>query len=559
MGRFGIRTYAGNWAEPVAGVRPLLKKDKTRVSAAILAIVVTACVPGLSSFWLALPLLAIPLLVLAAARVPGSHTGVRVLAVVPFGFVAVLFTPWTMPEPREEVLGLSYSIPGLHFAVMVLAKLIAAALWLSYLTATTPVPRFLKVLRDLRVPGLLVDILEGTVRYLGVLAAEGKQMLLSCRLRATSTREGNAGIFTILRRRFARVGTLVAGLFLRTLRRAERCAEARASRELPEDDDGAGAGSVTNEDIKNEILVEGLSYRYPGATANALSGVTLNIPRGKRIAILGANGAGKTTLLLHLNGVLPVQSGRVLVGGLEVNPKHLRTIRGRVGMVFQNPDDQVFAATVFDDVRFGPEQAGHDEETCDRMARDALEAVGLWSQRESAPFSLSQGQRKRAAIAGVLAAGSNILLFDEPMASLDPAGKNEIQVLLNDLQAAGKTLVVATHDVDFAAAWADGVILMDSGQVMAVGSPALLVSETAMQVAGLALPLVSRPFEQLRPLLKRGGLGLDRLPVNTEEAFAWLKYHFVETARDNNGTPLPRIADKVPASEGHDPAIVSDD
>jgi len=557
MGRFGIRTYAGNWAEPVGGVRPLVKCDRARVFVMILATAVTASVPALSALWFAIPLVAAPLLLLAVARVPVSHTGVRVLAVVPFGLITALFIPWTMEGPRGEAFGLSYSIPGLHFTAMVTAKLIAAALWLSFLTATTPVPRLLAALRGLRVPGLLVDILEGTIRYLVVLAGEGKQMLLSCRLRSTSARAGKVGTLTILRRRFARIGSLVAGLFLRTLRRAERCAEAKASREIPPSRPGATDDTRPDEDTRNEILVEGLSYLYPGAATNALSGVTLNIPRGKRIAILGANGAGKTTLLLHLNGVLPVQSGRVLVGGLEINPKNLRTIRGRVGMVFQNPDDQVFAATVLEDVRFGPEQAGHDDATCDRLAWEAIRSVGLWSQRESAPFSLSQGQRKRAAIAGVLAAGSDILLFDEPMASLDPAGKNEIQVLLNDLQAAGRTLVVATHDVDFAAGWADGVILMDSGQVMAVGPPALLVSETAMQVAGLALPLVSRPFERLRPLLKRGNLGLDRLPVNVDEAFAWLRYHFVEKGAAGS-RPAPVKLQDPAGGESADPVIPAD-
>lgn len=528
MGRFGVRTYAGNWAETVAGVRPLLKDDRHRVFLVILLIAAGAAAPASGPLWLTWPLLVIPLLVLIAARVPASHAAVRILAVLPFGILAVLFTPWTMEGDRSEFFGIRYSVAGLLFTTMVTVKLIASALWLSFLTATTPVPRLLAALRGLRVPELLVDILESTIRYLGVVAREGKQILLSCRLRTPPEVGLSVSALTRMRRRFARTGSLVAGLFLRTLRRAERCADARASRELPGGSEDPATENPGADKGKNEIFVEGVSYQYPGSTANALSGVTLNIPRGKRIAILGANGAGKTTLLLHLNGVLPLQSGRVFVGGLEVNPKNLRYIRRRVGMVFQNPDDQVFSATVMEDVRFGPEQAGHDDAACDRIAEEALRSVGLWSQRESAPFSLSQGQRKRAAIAGVLATGSDILLFDEPMASLDPAGKNEIQVLLNDLQAAGRTLVVATHDVDFAASWADGIILMDAGQVMAVGPPALLVSETAMQVAGLALPLVSRPFERLRPLLKRGSLGLERLPVNVDEAFAWLKYHFVD-------------------------------
>jgi cobalt/nickel transport system ATP-binding protein len=225
-------------------------------------------------------------------------------------------------------------------------------------------------------------------------------------------------------------------------------------------------------------------------------------------------------------------------------------------MVFQNPDDQVFSATVLQDVRYGPEQAGHDEATCARLAEVALQSVGLWTLRDRAPFSLSQGQRKRAAIAGVLAAGSEILLFDEPMASLDPAGKDEIQVLLNDLHATGKTLVVATHDVDFAAAWADGVILMGGGQVVAMGAPDLLVNESVMTLAGLALPLVSRPFELLRPHLKHGDLGLKRLPASIAEAYSWLRYHFVEKGASQAATGKDRVtaesSGRPPATKGSD-------
>jgi cobalt transport protein ATP-binding subunit len=528
MGRFGIRNYAENWSEPVAGARPLIASDRARTGATLAAIALVSAVPTGAPLWIPPAGLILSVAVAFAARVPAREVWKRLAAVLPFGILAIGFVPWAMPGPRIDFAGLTLSQPGLRLAAVVTVKLVSVALLLSYLSATTPVPRLFAALRALRVPGVLVDILESTVRYLGTLAGEARQMMLSCRLRATVPVDDSLPVrWRRLVHRFSRFAALVAGLFLRTLKRGERCEVARASREIPPATDEITAGT----DARHEILIEGLCHAYPGSAENSLSGVTLNIPRGKRIAILGANGAGKTTLLLHLNGVLLAASGRVTVGGIEVTRSSLATIRRRVGMVFQNPDDQVFAPTVLQDVRYGPEQAGHDEATCESLAREALSAVGLWTLRDRAPFSLSQGQRKRAAIAGVLAAGSDILLFDEPMASLDPAGKDEIQVLLNDLHAAGKTLVVATHDVDFAAAWADGVILMGNGQVVAMGAPDLLVNEPVMTLAGLALPLVSRPFEQLRPFVKHERLGLERLPASVDEAFAWLRYHFVEKGR----------------------------
>ncbi len=549
MGRFGIRNYAENWSDPVAGARPLIASDRARTAATLATITLVSAVPAAAPPWVPAAGLLAASVVVVAARVPLRVAWKRVAAVLPFGLIAIGFVPWTMDGPRIEIAGLTFSQNGLRLAAVVSVKLVSVALLLSYLSATTPVPRLFASLRGLRIPGPLVDILESTVRYLGTLAGEARQMMLACRLRASSSVGGGTGSrWRRVRLRFTRLAALVAGLFLRTLKRSERCEAARASRELPP----VGEGNETGPDPRHEILIEGLYHAYPGAAENALSGVTVNIPRGKRIAILGSNGAGKTTLLLHVNGVLLAASGRVAVGGLEVTRANLATIRRRVGMVFQNPDDQVFAPTVLQDVRYGPEQAGHDEATCERLACEALTAVGLWTLRDRAPFSLSQGQRKRAAIAGVLAAGSDILLFDEPMASLDPAGKDEIQVLLNDLHVAGKTLVVATHDVDFAAAWADGVILMGNGQVVAMGAPDLLVNESVMTLAGLALPLVSRPFEQLRPFVKHERLGLERLPASVAEAFAWLHFHFVEKPRLRQG-PVRRL---IPESGENDRAEV---
>lgn len=525
MGRFGLSSDAMIWSRPDPNVRPLIASDPLRVFAVLSAIVATALLPRQPSWWTAVPALLVPLAFFALSRVEWKQVRDRLLAVAPFGFLAVFFLPWTGGAPHLRLLGMPLSQPGLLLAVGIFAKLAAIAVWLAYLTGTTPVPRLLSSLRVLRVPGPLVDILSATLRFLALFSREVKAMLLSCRLRSSPAAPRPTPWPVRLRRTLARLASLVAGLLIRVLKRSERCSLALASRTAGEGP--AGQDDDATEDHERGIEIQGLSFRYPGGKANALTGVSLTIPARSRIAILGANGAGKTTLLLHLNGVHLPQSGRVSIGGTEVTQSSLGRIRRRVGMVFQNPDDQVFAATVGEDVRYGPEQAGWDEERIEKVVTESLKAVGLAAERDTPPFCLSQGQRKRAAIAGVLASGAEILILDEPMASLDPAGKDEIHVLLNDLHAAGRTLVVATHDVDFAAAWADGVVLMDRGQIVAVGGPGLLVNEAAMNVAGLSLPLVSRPFDLLRPLVKNRDLGLERLPANISEAFAWLRRHFV--------------------------------
>lgn len=538
MGRFGLSSDAMLWSRPDSRVRPLISKDPLRVLFVFLAVFGTGLLPRQPVWWSVIPSLLVPLAFVALSRVEWKQVRDRVLAVVPFGFLAIMFLPWTGGGPHMHLWGLSFSRPGLLLAAGISVKLASIALWLAYLAGTTPVPRLLSALRVLRVPGPLVDILSATLRFLAVFSREVKTMLLSCRLRSSPMAESRVPWGLRLRRTLSRLASLLAGLLIRVLKRSERCSQALAART-------SGPGGAPAEEPGLGIEIQGLSFRYPGGKANALTGVSLAIPGRSRIAILGANGAGKTTLLLHLNGVHLPQSGRVSVGGIEVAGPHLARIRRLVGMVFQNPDDQVFAATVAEDVRYGPEQAGWDEETIEKVVSDSLKAVGLAAERETPPFSLSQGQRKRAAIAGVLACGAEVLVLDEPMASLDPAGKDEIHVLLNDLHAAGKTLVVATHDVDFAAGWADVVILMDRGQVVAVGGPGLLVNEAAMNVAGLSLPLVSRPFERLRPLVKSRDLGLERLPANIGEAFAWLKRHFApDRATGTPGEPVVSLKKK---------------
>jgi cobalt/nickel transport system ATP-binding protein len=259
------------------------------------------------------------------------------------------------------------------------------------------------------------------------------------------------------------------------------------------------------------IEVSGLSYRYPDTT-EALKNVSFSIPHGAKVAVMGPNGAGKSTLIQHLNGLLLAQQGTVRIQGEEVDRKNAARIRSKVGLVFQNPDDQVFSPTVWDDVSYGPLNMGLSDAEVAERCDTALGAVGMREFRDKAPYHLSYGQKKRVAIAGILAMQPDIVVLDEPMAYLDPRGKDELAALLQTLHFLGKTVLVTTHDVDFAAEWADTILLLKEGTVLASGGPELLVDPVMIEAAQLHFPRVTRPFRLV------SGLQLERLPKNEQEA-----------------------------------------
>lgn len=236
-----------------------------------------------------------------------------------------------------------------------------------------------------------------------------------------------------------------------------------------------------------------LSYAYADGTI-ALDDLSISVPKCSRIALLGANGSGKTTFLQHLNGLLLPQRGSVKVMGYPVEKNNLKKIRQLVGMLFDSPEDQLFSTTVADDVAFGPRNLGLDEKQVQARVSEALQMVDLAEQADKPPYNLSLGQKKRAAIAGVLAMDSELLVFDEPFSGLDPAFARQLMDLLEMLFAKGRTIIIATHDVDMAYSWADQVIIFKNGQVLAEGPGNLLQEEDLMKDACLNLPLLVTAF-----------------------------------------------------------------
>jgi cobalt/nickel transport system ATP-binding protein len=202
-------------------------------------------------------------------------------------------------------------------------------------------------------------------------------------------------------------------------------------------------------------------YRYPNGHA-ALAGVTLRVDHGERVALLGPNGAGKTTFVLHLNGLLSGE-GELEVAGLRVGKDTARELRSRVGVVFQDPDDQLFMPTVREDVAFGPLNMGLPRDEVETRVEESLRSVGMLHVLERAPHQLSMGERRRVAIATVLAMRPLLLVLDEPSANLDPRARRE---LLDVLETIDRTLLVVTHDLPFAAELCDRAVILSGGNIV---------------------------------------------------------------------------------------------
>ncbi len=240
-------------------------------------------------------------------------------------------------------------------------------------------------------------------------------------------------------------------------------------------------------------------YSYPNRPLS-LSGISFAVERGKKVAVVGPNGAGKTTLLLMCNGTLVPEKGCVRVDGGEIGYDRtaLRRVRSAVGLVFQNSDAQVFAPSVYADVAVGPANLHLPEEEIKSRVSDALFAVGLTGYERRPPHHLSGGERKRVAIAGILAMKPEILVADEPTASLDPATAAEIMDLLDELHEDGTTILLSTHDVELAYRWADEVILLGSGKLLHQGTPAtVFTNRDLMRSARLRSPVLLDLYMEL--------------------------------------------------------------
>jgi len=258
-----------------------------------------------------------------------------------------------------------------------------------------------------------------------------------------------------------------------------------------------------------EILLqaEGLCYSY-GQGKEVLRDINITVRKGEKIVVLGSNGAGKSTCFLNLNGVYRPDSGRILYRGKEIGKKDLNELRKNVGIVFQDADNQIIASTVFAEVSFGPMNLKLPREEVKKRVEDALEYMNLGSMRDRPPHYLSGGEKKRVSIADIIAMESEVVIFDEPTASLDPVNVEMLEGVLDKMNEMGKTLLISTHDVDFAYRFADRAVIFAGGSIIADG-PVREVFEDGevLNQANLKRPVLLEVYNSLvsHHILEVGG------------------------------------------------------
>ncbi len=256
------------------------------------------------------------------------------------------------------------------------------------------------------------------------------------------------------------------------------------------------------------LEIKGLTHTYSSNSAfviDAVSNVSLTIEKGEIVGIIGHTGSGKSTLVQHLNGLLKPTEGEVLLDGKNIweNPKEIRKIRSKVGLVFQYPEYQLFEETVFEDISFGPKNMGLEGEDLKKRVLDICALIGVKDEYlEKSPFDLSGGEKRRVAIAGVMAMRPEIIIFDEPTAGLDPRGREDIIKIISDYrEATGATVVIISHSMEDMAVLADRVLVMNHGKAEMFDTVENIFSQgDKLREMGLNVPIVTRVFAELKKL-----------------------------------------------------------
>lgn len=268
--------------------------------------------------------------------------------------------------------------------------------------------------------------------------------------------------------------------------------------------------------MKEAIEIKELTFSY-AKNLPVLTSINLSIQKGEFFALLGSNGAGKSTLLRLINGLLKDYEGNIKIFGEDIKKIKKEELFTKVCTVFQDPNDQLFALTVYDDISFGPRNMGLSEKEVNERVHDALESVGLKGFEKRPIKTLSYGQKKRLCIAGVLAMTPSIMLMDEPLSGLDPMGVREIAILLRKLNAEkGLTIVMATHEVDLVPLYVDRVAILSKGKISRIGDPAFVFNDSEeISKAKLRMPYIAKLMEQLK---SDGAIHYQKVPLTVGEA-----------------------------------------
>ncbi|MCH1983172.1 energy-coupling factor ABC transporter ATP-binding protein [Ruminococcus sp. OA3] len=245
------------------------------------------------------------------------------------------------------------------------------------------------------------------------------------------------------------------------------------------------------------VKVKDLHFAYADEK-EALRGIDINIYQGERIAVIGSNGAGKSTFFLNVNGVLQAEAGEIYFRNTKITKKNLNELRKNIGIVFQDADNQIIASTVMAEVSFGPMNLRLPRDEVKQRVEEALEYMNITDFKDRPPHYLSGGEKKRVSIADIIAMKSEIIIFDEPTAALDPMNAQMLEEVLEKLQKEGKTMLISTHDVDFAYRWAERAVVFCDGEIIADGTPLdVFMDDSVVKRANLKRPMMLDVYEGL--------------------------------------------------------------
>lgn len=267
-----------------------------------------------------------------------------------------------------------------------------------------------------------------------------------------------------------------------------------------------------------QLSTENLSFTYPDGT-QALKNINIEIEKGEKVAIIGPNGAGKSTLFSHFNGLTEPTSGCVKIEGKPISfeKDKLLKVRQKVGIVFQDPNDQLFAPTVKEDIAFGPMNLGLSYDEVEKRVEDALKMVGMENYEDKTPHHLSGGQQKRIAIAGIIAMKPELMILDEPTAGLDPDGVEKVLNILNQLNEEGMTLIISSHDIDMISKYADKIFVLYNGEIIESGNKNKIFSDMELlKKAHLRTPITTEILYNL----KESGLNVNTEKISVKDTCA---------------------------------------
>lgn len=267
-----------------------------------------------------------------------------------------------------------------------------------------------------------------------------------------------------------------------------------------------------------QLSTENLSFTYPDGT-RALKNINIEIEKGEKVAIIGPNGAGKSTLFSHFNGLTEPTSGCVKIEGKAISfeKDELLKVRQKVGIVFQDPNDQLFAPTVKEDIAFGPMNLGLSYDEVEKRVEDALKMVGMENYEDKTPHHLSGGQQKRIAIAGIIAMKPEIMILDEPTAGLDPDGVEKVLNIMNQLNEEGMTLIISSHDIDMISKYADKIFILYNGEIIESGNKNKIFSDMELlKKAHLRTPITTEILYNL----KESGLNVNTEKISVKDTCA---------------------------------------